>query len=177
MNSNFKKYIELAYDGNLDSISTSESFRQIMNGEVSDIQISAFLSLLQKTGIKAYHVTEALKVMKSKMISIQSPHSSMDTCGTGGDGKNSKHFNCTFVLAAYGIPIAKHGNRALTSNCGSADVLKNLKLMLIDTNRLENCLTEVGICFMFAPNHHPNEICWSRATTRRKTIFNLLGPL
>ena len=115
------------------------------------------------------------------MISIQSPHSSMDTCGTGGDGKNSLNISTAtaFVLAAYGIPIAKHGNRALTSNC-SADVLKELKINVdMDTNRLENCLTEVGICFMFAPNHHPamKYVGQVRQQLGIKTIFNLLGPL
>ena len=182
MNDDFKKYISLAYEEKLDQETTSFAFKSIMSGETNEIQIGSFLSLLQKSGVKAHHVIGALKVMRSKMISIRSPNNSMDTCGTGGDGKNSLNISTAtaFVLASYGIPIAKHGNKALTSNCGSADVLQALNINVnMDTSKLEDCLEKVGICFMFAPNHHPamKYVAPVRQQLGIRTIFNLLGPL
>ena len=182
MNDDFKKYISLAYEEKLDQETTSFAFKSIMSGETNEIQIGSFLSLLQKSGVKAHHVIGALKVMRSKMISIRSPNNSMDTCGTGGDGKNSLNISTAtaFVLASYGIPIAKHGNKALTSNCGSADVLQALNINVnMDTSKLEDCIEKVGICFMFAPNHHPamKYVAPVRQQLGIRTIFNLLGPL
>lgn len=182
MNAEFKDYIKLTYKNSLDEASTRKAFKMIMSGEISGIQISAFLSLLQKSDIKPHHIIGALNVMKSKMISLNSPVGSMDTCGTGGDGKNSLNISTAsaFVLAACGIPIAKHGNKALTSKCGSADVLQALNINInMDISRLENCLKEVGICFMFAPNHHPamKHVADVRQQLGIRTIFNMLGPL
>ena len=182
MSVDFKQYIQLAYEDNLDFATTKSAFSHIMNGETNDIQISSFLSLIQKSGVKAHHVSGALDIMKSKMISINSPPNSMDTCGTGGDGKNSLNISTAtaFVLAASGIPIAKHGNRALTSNCGSADVLKALNINIdMDILKIEDCLNYVGICFMFAPNHHPamKYVGQVRQQLGIRTIFNMLGPL
>ena len=182
MTTDFKEYIKLAYEDKLDLETTGSAFKFIMEGKINDIQISSFLSLLQKSGIKAYHVLGALDIMRSKMLSVKSPIGSMDTCGTGGDGKNSLNISTAtaFVLAAYGIPIAKHGNRALTSKCGSADVLKALNINIdMDTNKLEECLKDVGICFMFAPNHHPamKYVGEVRLQLGIRTIFNMLGPL
>ena len=182
MNAEFKDYIKLTYKNSLDEASTRKAFKMIMSGEISGIQISAFLSLLQKSDIKPHHIIGALNVMKSKMISVNSPVGSMDTCGTGGDGKNSLNISTAsaFVLAACGIPIAKHGNKALTSKCGSADVLQALNINInMDISRLENCLKEVGICFMFAPNHHPamKHVADVRQQLGIRTIFNMLGPL
>ena len=151
----FKEFIKLAYEDSLDFKSTKKAFMQIMNGEISEIQISSFISLLQKSGVKSHHVIAALEVMRKKMLSINVPSNTMDTCGTGGDGKNSLNISTAtaFVLAASGIPIAKHGNRALTSKCGSADVLKALNINVdMETSKLEDCLRNIGICFLFAPN-------------------------
>lgn len=182
MNSDFKDYIKLAYEDRLDKESTIEALKLIMSGEINEIQISSFLSLLQKSGIKSHHVIGALKVMKAKMTSVKSPTGSMDTCGTGGDGKNSLNISTAtaFVLAAYGIPIAKHGNRALTSKCGSADVLQALNINVdMNISKIEHCLNEIGICFMFAPNHHPamKHVGKVRQMLGIRTIFNMLGPL
>ena len=182
MKNDLKDYISLVYNDNLDLESTKLAFNIIMSGNASDIQISSFLSLLQKSGIKPHHIIGAIDVMKSKMICIKGQIGSMDTCGTGGDGKNSLNISTTtaFVLAAKGIPIAKHGNRALTSNCGSADVLKSLGINIeMDTSKLEQCLADVGICFMFAPNHHPamKFVGPIRQQLGLRTIFNMLGPL
>ena len=178
----FKEFIQLAYEDSLDLNSTKKAFMQIMNGEISEIQISSFISLLQKSGVKSHHVIAALEVMRKKMLSINAPLNTMDTCGTGGDGKNSLNISTAtaFVLAASGIPIAKHGNRALTSKCGSADVLKALNINVdMETSKLEDCLRNIGICFMFAPNHHPamKHVAQVRQLLGFRTIFNMLGPL
>ena len=182
MTVDFKEFIQLAYEDSLDLKSTKKAFMQIMNGEISEIQISSFISLLQKSGVKSHHVIAALEVMRKKMLSINAPLNTMDTCGTGGDGKNSLNISTAtaFVLAASGIPIAKHGNRALTSKCGSADVLKALNINVdMETSKLEDCLRNIGICFMFAPNHHPamKHVAQVRQLLGFRTIFNMLGPL
>ena len=182
MNQKFKIYIKHAYDNTLDLKLTKDAFKLIMSGKINDTQISSFLSLLQRSGIQPHHIIGALDVMRAKMNIVKSPKKSMDTCGTGGDGKNSLNVSTAtaFVLAACGIPIAKHGNRALTSKCGSADVLKALKIN-IDMNipKIESCLKKIGICFMFAPNHHPamKYVANVRQQLGIRTIFNMLGPL
>ena len=182
MNIEFKTFIDLVLNDKLDLESTMKAFNLIMNGSVSDIQISSFLSILQKSGVRADHIIGAIEVMRSKMVSVAAPENSMDTCGTGGDGKNSLNISTAtaFVLASHGIPIAKHGNRALTSKCGSADVLKALGINIgIDTSKLEDCINEIGLCFMFAPNHHPamKYVGPVRQQLGIRTIFNMLGPL
>ncbi len=182
MNIEFKKFIDLVLKDKLDLEYTKKAFNLIMNGSVSDIQISSFLSILQKSGVSADHMIGAIDVMRSKMISVAAPENSMDTCGTGGDGKNSLNISTAtaFVLASHGIPIAKHGNRALTSKCGSADVLTALGINIdMDVSKLEDCLNEVGLCFMFAPNHHPamKYVGPVRQQLGIRTIFNMLGPL
>ena len=182
MNNEFKKYIKLALFDDLDLESTKTAFSMIMSGEIGEIQISSFISLIQKSGVKAHHVIGALDVMKSKMVSIKAPTRAMDTCGTGGDGKNSLNISTAtaFVLAAKGIAVAKHGNRALTSQCGSADVLKALNVNVeMETSKIEDCLIKNSICFMFAPNHHPamKHVASVRQQLGISTIFNILGPL
>ena len=182
MNIEFKTFIDLVLNDKLDLESTMKAFNLIMNGSVSDIQISSFLSILQKSGVRADHMIGAIEVMRSKMVSVAAPENSMDTCGTGGDGKNSLNISTAtaFVLSSHGIPIAKHGNRALTSKCGSADVLTALGINIdMDTSKLEDCLDEIGLCFMFAPNHHPamKYVGPVRKQLGIRTIFNMLGPL
>ena len=182
MNTDIKFFINLALNEKLDLEATRKSFEIIMSGNVSDIQISSFLSILQKSGINANHILGAVQVMKSKMITVPSPTNSMDTCGTGGDGKHSLNISTAtaFVLASRGIPIAKHGNKAQTSKCGSADVLKALNVNVdMEPLKLEDCLNEIGICFMFAPNHHPamKYVGSVRQQLGIRTIFNMLGPL
>ena len=97
-----------------------------------------------------------------------------------GDGKKSKYFNCNCFCFGCRDTIAKHGNRALTSKCGSADVLKALNINVdMETSKLEDCLKNIGICFMFAPNHHPamKHVAQVRQLLGFRTIFNMLGPL
>ena len=164
---------------------TSKAFEVIMSGRAQDKDIYIFLKALQENGVNKDHVIGAIDVMREKMIPVDIPLNSMDTCGTGGDGKFSLNISTAvaFVLASYGIPVAKHGNRSITSNCGSADVLKSLDIEIdLIPEELTECINKMGICFMFAPNHHPamkyvatarNEL----GKLRIKTIFNMLGPL
>jgi len=124
----------------------------------------------------------AMEVMHKKMISVEIPEGSIDTCGTGGDGKSSLNVSTaiSFVLAANNLTVAKHGNKALTSKCGSADVLSALGINInISTELIKECLEKVGICFMFAPNHHPamKHVGPVRQQIGVRTIFNMLGPL
>ena len=155
MINDLKKYIQLAYSNQLDAKMTSEAFDVIMSGKASDGQIGAFLIALQINGVNKNHVLGALKVMQKKMISVNVPKNSIDTCGTGGDGIGSLNVSTAtaFVVAASGIPIAKHGNKALTSKCGSADVLEALNIKLIaDPKKLEksdsNCFTLSPIVYI-----------------------------
>ena len=182
MSNDLKKYIQLVYNNKLDSKMTSEAFDVIMSGNATDGQIGAFLIALQINGINKNHVLGALDIMQKKMIPVKVPKNSIDTCGTGGDGIGSLNVSTAtaFVVAGSGIPIAKHGNKALTSKCGSADVLEALNIKLIaDPIELEKCINEINICFMFAPFHHPamKYVGKVRQEIGIRTIFNMLGPL
>tara|TARA_B100001741_G_C16542479_1_gene595024 strand:- start:1106 stop:2122 length:1017 start_codon:yes stop_codon:yes gene_type:complete len=177
-----KNIIPMAFNSSLSRQQTSEAFEIIMSGEALESQIAAFLIALQKSGIHSEHVLGAMEVMHKKMVPINIPVGSIDTCGTGGDGKSSLNISTaiSFVLAANDIPVAKHGNKALTSKCGSADVLSALGINInMPIEFLEDCLKEVGICFMFAPNHHPamKYVGPVRQQIGVRTIFNILGPL
>ena len=182
MNNDLKKYIQLIHGNELNEKMTSEAFEVIMSGYATDAQIGAFLIALQINGVNKNHVLGALDVMQKKMISVNVPKNSIDTCGTGGDGIGSLNISTAtaFVVAASGTPIAKHGNKALTSKCGSADVLEALNIKLIaDPMELEKCINEINICFMFAPFHHPamKYVGKVRQEIGVRTIFNILGPL
>ncbi len=182
MNQNLKSYIPLAYNNELDKNLTSEAFNIIMSGEATNSQIAAFLIALQKNKVNKNHVLGALEVMHNKMIPVNVPNDAIDTCGTGGDGIGSLNVSTAtaFVVAAAGTPIAKHGNKALTSKCGSADVLEGLNVKLLsDPAELEKCINEISICFMFAPYHHPamKYVGKVRQEIGIRTIFNMLGPL
>ena len=184
MNS-ISKYTRLIEEHGLNENETYEAFEIIMNGESKLSDLIVFLETLNKTGINQSHVLGAVKVMREKMVAVDIPKNSIDTCGTGGDGKFSLNISTAvaFVLSALDIPVAKHGNRSITSNCGSADVLKALGINIdIPTNKISDCIDTTGICFMFAPNHHPamKHVAEARQALGKrgvKTIFNMLGPL
>ena len=182
MNDVLKSIIPLAFNSSLSRQQTSEAFEIIMSGQALESQIAAFLIALQKSGVNSEHVLGAMELMHKKMIPINIPKGSIDTCGTGGDGKSSLNISTaiSFVVAANDIPVAKHGNKALTSKCGSADVLSALGINInMPIESLEDCLKKVGICFMFAPNHHPamKYVGPVRQQIGVRTIFNILGPL
>jgi len=182
MNDKLKDLISYAFHGVLRREDASEAFEIIMSGEASEGQIAAFLVALQKSGVNGDHMLGAIDAMSKKMVPVNITKNSIDTCGTGGDGKFSLNISTavSFVLAANNLTVAKHGNKALTSKCGSADVLSALGVNIdMQTGLIEKCLEKIGICFMFAPNHHPamKYVGSVRQQIGVRTIFNMLGPL
>ncbi len=155
----------------------------IMRGEVADPQIALFLTALREKGETVQEIAGAAAALRQHMTKIRSHRQGLiDTCGTGGD--NSRTFNIStaaaLVTAAAGLPVAKHGNRSITSRTGSADVLAALGVNIIaDTLCVEDCLDTLGICFCFAPLLHPamKRVAEVRKQLKHATIFNLLGPL
>ena len=182
MSDKLKNIIPFAFNGNLTRENMSEALEIIMSGEAPEGQIAAFLIALQKSGVNSEHMLGAMDVMNKKMVAVNIPKGSIDTCGTGGDAKFSLNISTaiSFVLAANNVTVAKHGNKALTSKCGSADVLSALGINIdMPTRLIEECLKKIGICFMFAPNHHPamKYVGPVRQQIGVRTIFNMLGPL
>ena len=159
----------------------SQIFEHIMSGEVSDIKIAAFLMGLRVKGETVAEITGATRIMRKKALAIKAPDDAIDTCGTGGDHSGTYNIStaAAIVAAACGVPVAKHGNRALSSKSGSADVLKALGVNLdADAQLLQKSLKQANICFMMAPNHHQamKFVAPVRAGLGIRTIFNLLGP-
>src|SRR5437899_7923 len=156
----------------------------IMTGQATPSQISAFLIGLKKKGETVDEITAIARVMRtfSRTVCPKVDGYLLDTCGTGGD--TAKTFNVSttaaFVIAAAGVRVAKHGNRSFTSRCGSADVLEQLGVKLeIEPALVEKAIEEIGIGFMFAPNFHPamKNVASIRREIGVRTVFNILGPL
>jgi len=155
----------------------------IMDGEVPPTQIAGFLVALRMKGETGEEVAGFAQAMRDKVTPVQTTRQPLvDTCGTGGDG--FKTFNIStaaaFIAAGAGVVVAKHGNRAITSNCGSADVLEALGAKLdLSVEREGEALERIGIAFLFAPNHHPamRHATPVRRELRLRTVFNILGPL
>jgi len=155
---------------------------EITTGQVTPAQFGAFVTALRMKGETADEIAGLARVMRAKSVRVEVSEPVIDIVGTGGD--NSKSFNIStaaaFVAAGAGIKVAKHNNRAMTSQCGSADVLEALGVKIeLDAAQVKGCLEKVGIGFMFAPMFHPS--MKFAATPRReigiRTIFNILGPL
>ena len=173
----------LAAGENLSQDEMTATMDMVMRGHVTDEQIALLLTALRAKGETVEEIAGAAASLRKQMTPIRSRHDLIvDTCGTGGTG--SKLFNISttaaLVTAAVGVPVAKHGNRAVTSRTGSADVLSALGVdVMAEAACVERCLDEIGICFCFAPIAHPS--MKRVAEVRRKlgvpTIFNLLGPL
>ncbi len=166
------------------SESESESvMEEIMSGQATQAQIAAFLTALRIKGETIEEITGATRVMRNKAtrIHVADPHV-VDTCGTGGDRSHTFNIStaAAFVVAGAGVTVAKHGNRSVSSMCGSADVLKALGVNIdIPPERVERCVNEIGIGFLFAPMHHPamRYAIGPRQEIGIRTIFNILGPL
>jgi anthranilate phosphoribosyltransferase len=156
---------------------------QIMEGQASPAQIGSFLTALRLKGETVDEITGAARVMREKSLKVNfKAPVVMDTCGTGGDGSHTFNISTTaaFIVAAAGIPVAKHGNRAMSSRCGSADVLEALGVKVdLPPERVEFCLKETGIGFLFAPVFHlaMKHAVGPRRELGFRTVFNLLGPL
>jgi anthranilate phosphoribosyltransferase len=156
---------------------------QIMTGDASPLQVAAFLTALRMKGENVEEITGAARVMREKAHRVEvGAKTVLDTCGTGGDQKGTFNISTTtaFVLAGAGVNVAKHGNRSVSSHCGSADVLGALGVKVdAPKDRVEQCIAEIGIGFLFAPLLH--EAMKYAVQPRRdigiRTIFNILGPL
>ena len=166
----------------LDEAEAEAAFGAILDGGLPDDAIAAFLVSLSERGETAPEIAGAARAMRARMIPISAPANAIDVCGTGGDGHHTLNVSTavSLVVAACGVPVAKHGNRAASSKAGAADTLEALGLNLDRAaETAELTLGDLGICFLFAARHHPamGRIMPIRKTIGRRTIFNLMGPL
>ena len=157
-------------------------FGRMLDGAMSDDQIAATLVELAERGETATDVAGAVRALRARMKRIEAPAGAIDVCGTGGDGQHSLNVSTAvaLVVAACGVPVAKHGNRAASSLAGGADTLEALGLNLARASELaEATLPDLGIAFLFAQAHHPalGRLAPIRKSLGRRTIFNLCGPL
>ncbi|MCE7997780.1 MAG: anthranilate phosphoribosyltransferase [Rhodobiaceae bacterium] len=179
----FKSLIAKVADGHaLSSGDAEAAFDAMMSGDATSGQIGAFLMALRVRGETVDEITAGAKIMRSKAVHVPAPENAIDTCGTGGDASGTYNIStaASFAVAACGVPVAKHGNKALSSKSGSAEVLEKLGVKLdIGPDRIRRCIDEAGIGFMFAPAHHSamKHVGPTRAELGTRTIFNLLGPL
>jgi anthranilate phosphoribosyltransferase len=159
-----------------------EAFNVLMSGEATPSQIGAFLMALRVRGETVDEITGAVSVMRDKMLKVDAPADAIDIVGTGGDASGSYNIStcAAFVAAGAGLKVAKHGNRALSSKSGAADVLMALGVKLdISPEKISECIREAGLGFMFAPQHHSSmkHVGPTRVELGTRTVFNLLGPL
>ena len=158
------------------------AFGTLLDGAPSEDTIEAFLVALAHRGETADEIAGAARALRARLIPITAPEGAIDVCGTGGDGHHTLNVSTavSLVVAACGVPVAKHGNRAASSKAGAADTLEALGLDMDAAGRTaEKTLAEIGICFLFAKNHHPAmaRIQPIRVRIGQRTIFNLMGPL
>ncbi|ABE40056.1 anthranilate phosphoribosyltransferase [Rhodopseudomonas palustris BisB5] len=160
----------------------ASAFDGMMSGDATPSQMGALLMGLRVRGETVDEITGAVSTMRAKMLTVDAPADAVDIVGTGGDGSGSVNVStcASFIVAGCGVPVAKHGNRALSSKSGAADVLNALGVRIdITPEHVGRCVTEAGIGFMFAPTHHPamKNVGPTRVELATRTIFNLLGPL
>ncbi|NWF95619.1 MAG: anthranilate phosphoribosyltransferase [Candidatus Thorarchaeota archaeon] len=160
----------------------SDTMAAIMQGVVSPAQVAGFLTALRMKGETAEELCAFAKIMRQTSIHINVPENALDTCGTGGDGTSSFNIStaAAFVIAGAGVPVAKHGNRGVSSKCGSADLLEATGIDISLTPlQVEQCISELGIGFLFAPTFHKamKFVSGPRRELGLRTVFNLLGPL
>ncbi len=159
-----------------------DAFNVMMSGEATPSQIGGLLMALRVRGETVDEITGAVEIMREKMLRVEAPEDAIDIVGTGGDASGSYNIStcAAFVAAGAGLKVAKHGNRALSSRSGAADVLMALGVKLdIPPDAITQCISEAGLGFMFAPAHHSSmkHVGPSRVELGTRTIFNLLGPL
>jgi anthranilate phosphoribosyltransferase len=184
MPESFNQLLSLVTEGNhLSREQMTTAMSAVMSGQCTDSQIGLLLTGLHDKGETVAEVAGAASAMRQQMTTIQSQHPKLlDTCGTGGGGSSTFNIStaAALVIAATGVPVAKHGNRSVTSRSGSADVLARLGVHIeASLPQVERCLEELGICFCFAPRMHPamRHVASVRKTLGIRTIFNILGPL
>jgi len=179
----FKSFIAKAASGKpLSFEEAREAFDIVMSGEATPSQIGGFLMALRVRGETVDEISGAVATMRDKMLRVEAPADAIDIVGTGGDSSHSVNISTgsAFVIAGAGVPVAKHGNRGLSSLTGAADVLTALGIRIdLSPEAIGACIREAGIGFMFAPAHHPamKYVGPSRVELGTRTIFNLLGPL
>jgi anthranilate phosphoribosyltransferase len=172
----------LALGETLSEAESEAAFGVIMSGEATPAQIAGLLMAMRVRGETVAELTGAVRAMRARMHAIAAPDGAIDVCGTGGDNAGTLNVSTavSFVLAGCGVPVAKHGNRALSSRTGGADVLAALGIDVdAPLARLEAILAEAGCVFLFAPRHHAalRHAAGPRVELGTRTIFNLLGPL
>ena len=160
----------------------ASAFEQMMAGEATPSQMGALLMALRVRGETVDEITGAVTTMRAKMLRVEAPPDAIDVVGTGGDASGSFNIStcAALIVAGAGVPVAKHGNRALSSRSGAADVLAALGVNIdLKPEQIGHCIREAGIGFMFAPAHHPamKNVAATRVELGTRTIFNLLGPL
>ena len=168
-----------------DSLSRDEAeaaFDIMMSGDATPAQMGGFLMALRVRGETVDEIAGAARVMRAKMTTIERPEGAIDICGTGGDASGSYNIStaCQVIVAACGLPVAKHGNRAASSKSGASDVLEALGVNIeADMALVERALVEVGTCFLMAQRHHSamRHVGPTRVELGTRTLFNLLGPL
>ena len=172
----------VAQGRSLSETEAEAAFDIIMSGDATPSQMGAFLMALRVRGETVDEITGAARIMRTKAVPIDAPPGTIDTCGTGGDSSGSFNISTAsaLVVAGCGVPVAKHGNRALSSKSGSADVLTALGVNIdADLAIVRQCLWEIGLGFLMAPRHHSatRHVAPTRVELGTRTIFNLLGPL
>jgi len=170
-----KDKIDLSFD------ETKDIFTKIMGGEASEKEMHDFLTLLNNKGEVSSEIAAGVYVLREKSTRVN-VENAIDTCGTGGDGKNTLNISTAsaLLLASMGIKVAKHGNKAVSSKCGSGDVLEKLNINInLDANKVEKSINELNFGFMFAPNYHSamKYVGPVRKKIGKRTIFNMIGPL
>jgi len=181
--SNFKDFIAKVSTGSaLSRDEARAAFEIILSGEATPSQLGGFLMALRVRGETIDEVTAAVETMRAKMLPVSAPSDAIDIVGTGGDNSGSYNIStCTaLVVAGCGVPVAKHGNRSLSSKSGAAEALAQLGVNIdIGPAKIAECIKEAGIGFLFAPLHHSamKHVGPTRVELGTRTIFNLLGPL
>src|SRR5262245_52320691 len=183
MSTDFKALIGKVAGGKALTREEAEAaFEVMMSGEATPSQMGGFVMALRVRGETVDEIAGAVSIMRSKMLRVEAPPDAMDVVGTGGDSVGTYNISTTsaFVVAGAGVPVAKHGNRALSSRSGAADVLTALGVKIdLGAEAVGRCIREAGIGFMFAPAHHSamKHVGPTRVELGTRTIFNLLGPL
>jgi len=182
MSDAMKPLIYAASEGPLSRAQAEEAFHHLFEGAATPAQVGGFLMALRARGESVAEYAAAAAVMREKCLPVKAPESAMDIVGTGGDGMGTLNISTAtaFVVAGAGVPVAKHGNRNLSSKSGAADVQSALGIdVMVGPEVVERALAEVGIGFMMAPMHHPamKHVMPVRMELGCKTIFNILGPL
>jgi anthranilate phosphoribosyltransferase len=173
---------KVATGASLTRAEAAGAFDRMMSGEATPSQMGALLMGLRVRGETVDEITGAVTTMRAKMLGVKAPPDAIDVVGTGGDASGSFNIStcAAFIVAGAGVPVAKHGNRALSSKSGAADVLQALGVKIdLNAEQVGRCIREAGIGFMFAPAHHPamKNVGPTRVELGTRTIFNLLGPL